>query len=78
MSSRMNRSVAVPLPQAPTERLFVVIRRVLLCEFDERQAIRIVTLAVHDQMSRSQQLIGLGGAVLGIGVGLWGAERRRL
>jgi len=34
-------------------------------------------LAVHDQMSRSQQLIGLGGAVVGIGVGLWGATRRR-
>src|SRR3954453_14647552 len=34
-------------------------------------------LAVHDQMSRSQQLIGLGGAVVGIGVGLWGAARPR-
>jgi hypothetical protein len=34
-------------------------------------------LAVHDQMSRSQQLVGLGGAVVGIGVGLWGATRRR-
>jgi hypothetical protein len=34
-------------------------------------------LAVHDQMSRSQQLIGLGGAVVGIGVGLWGAVRPR-
>lgn len=34
-------------------------------------------LAVHDQMSRSQQLIGLGGAVVGIGVGIWGAVRPR-
>ena len=34
-------------------------------------------LAVHDQMTRSQQLVGLGGAVVGIGVGLWGASRRR-
>ena len=28
-------------------------------------------------MKRSQQVIGLGGAVVGIGVGLWGATRRR-
>jgi hypothetical protein len=28
-------------------------------------------------MTRSQRLIGLGGAVVGIGVGLWGATRRR-
>jgi hypothetical protein len=34
-------------------------------------------LRVHDKMTRSQQLIGLGGAVFGIGVGLWGATRRR-
>ena len=32
-------------------------------------------LAVHDQMSASQKAIGLGGAVVGIGVGLWGALR---
>jgi hypothetical protein len=32
---------------------------------------------VHHEMKRSQQLIGLGGAVVGIGVGLWGATRRR-
>jgi Domain of unknown function (DUF4267) len=32
-------------------------------------------LSVHDEMKGSQ-LIGLGGAVLGIGVGLWGAARR--
>jgi Domain of unknown function (DUF4267) len=31
---------------------------------------------VHDEMRRSQRVIGLGGAVLGIGVGLWGATRR--
>jgi hypothetical protein len=34
-------------------------------------------LAVHDQMTGSQKLVGLGGAVVGIGVGLWGATRRR-
>jgi hypothetical protein len=34
-------------------------------------------LAVHDRMSRSQQLVGLGGAMVRIGVGLWGASRRR-
>ena len=33
-------------------------------------------ISVHDEMKRSQQLIGLGGAVVGIGVGLWGATRR--
>jgi uncharacterized protein DUF4267 len=32
--------------------------------------------SVHDQMKRSQQLIGLGGAAIGIAVGLWGAVRR--
>jgi hypothetical protein len=32
--------------------------------------------AVHDQMTRRQRLIGLGGAAVGIGVGLWGATRR--
>ena len=31
----------------------------------------------HDQMTRSQQLVGLGGAVVGIGIGVWGATRRR-
>ena len=31
---------------------------------------------VHDGLTRGQQLIGLGGAVVGIGVGLWGATRR--
>src|SRR6476661_3808699 len=34
-------------------------------------------LAVHDQMTPSQRRVGLGGAVVGIGVGLWGATRRR-
>lgn len=33
--------------------------------------------SVHDQMSRSQRAIGLGGAAVGIAVGLWGATRRR-
>jgi hypothetical protein len=32
-------------------------------------------LSVHRELKRSQ-LIGLGGAVIGIGVGLWGATRR--
>jgi hypothetical protein len=34
-------------------------------------------LAVHGQMSASQKLVGLGGAMVGIGVGLWGGLRRR-
>jgi hypothetical protein len=34
-------------------------------------------MSVHDEMTRSQRLIGLGGAVVGIGVGLWGATRPR-
>ena len=34
-------------------------------------------MSVHSEMKQSQQLIGLGGAVVGIGVGLWGATRRR-
>lgn len=34
-------------------------------------------LRSHGEMSRSQKLIGLGGAVVGIGVGLWGGTRRR-
>ncbi|MCV7219907.1 DUF4267 domain-containing protein [Mycolicibacterium elephantis] len=34
-------------------------------------------IGVHDRMKPSQRAIGLGGAVIGIGVGLWGALRRR-
>jgi hypothetical protein len=34
-------------------------------------------LPVHHEMTGSQKAIGLGGAVVGIGVGLWGATRRR-
>ena len=34
-------------------------------------------ISVHHEMKRSQRLIGLGGAVVGVGVGLWGATRRR-
>ncbi|MDQ2637077.1 MAG: DUF4267 domain-containing protein [Actinomycetota bacterium] len=33
-------------------------------------------IGVHDELKPSQRAIGLGGAVLGIGVGLWGATRR--
>jgi len=33
-------------------------------------------ISVHDELKRSQRLVGLGGAVVGIGVGLWGAARR--
>ena len=32
-------------------------------------------LGVHHDMTRSQRAIGLGGAAVGIGVGLWGATR---
>ena len=34
-------------------------------------------MGVHHEMRPSQKYIGLGGAVVGIGVGLWGATRRR-
>src|ERR1700749_279454 len=33
-------------------------------------------LSAHSELRRSQQFLGLGGAVVGIGVGLWGAARR--
>ena len=33
-------------------------------------------LSVHEAMPRSQRIIGLGGAVVGIAVGLWGATRQ--
>ncbi|AQT81008.1 hypothetical protein B1R94_19720 [Mycolicibacterium litorale] len=33
-------------------------------------------MSVHHDLTRGQQIIGLGGAVVGIGVGLWGATRR--
>jgi hypothetical protein len=33
-------------------------------------------MSVRDETTRSQRLIGLGGAVIGIGIGLWGAARR--
>ena len=34
-------------------------------------------LSVHDDLKQGQRIVGLGGAVVGIGVGLWGATRRR-
>src|SRR6201997_3364257 len=33
-------------------------------------------MSVHRELKPSQRLVGLGGAVVGIGVGLWGAVRR--
>jgi hypothetical protein len=33
-------------------------------------------MSVHHDMKRSQQLIGLGGAIVGVSIGLWGAVRR--
>lgn len=33
-------------------------------------------VGVHHEMNVVQRLIGLGGAALGVGVGLWGAVRR--
>ena len=33
-------------------------------------------VGVHHELKRSQRIIGLGGAVAGMGVGLWGALRR--
>jgi len=32
-------------------------------------------VGVHHEMKRTQRVIGLGGAVIGIAVGLWGAMR---
>lgn len=32
-------------------------------------------VSVHGELKRAQQLIGLGGAIVGVGVGLWGAAR---
>jgi hypothetical protein len=32
-------------------------------------------MSVHADLKRGQQIIGLGGAIVGIGVGLWGATR---
>ncbi|OBF10722.1 DUF4267 domain-containing protein [Mycobacterium sp. 852002-10029_SCH5224772] len=32
-------------------------------------------MSVHSELKPSQQMIGLGGAVVGIGVGIWGAVR---
>ncbi|OBG93962.1 hypothetical protein A5697_03100 [Mycobacterium sp. E3251] len=32
-------------------------------------------ISVHDELKPSQRIIGLGGAVVGVGVGLWGAAR---
>jgi hypothetical protein len=34
-------------------------------------------LSVHQQLKPAQRAIGLGGAAVGVGVGLWGAVRRR-
>ncbi len=31
----------------------------------------------HSELSTSQKAIGMGGAIVGIGVGIWGATRRR-
>jgi hypothetical protein len=33
-------------------------------------------VSVHHDLKRGQRIIGLGGAAVGIGVGLWGALRR--
>ena len=33
-------------------------------------------LSVHDRLGQSQKLIGMGGAIVGITVGLWGALRK--
>lgn len=35
------------------------------------------SVSVHSELTRGQRIIGLGGAVVGVGVGLWGALRLR-
>jgi hypothetical protein len=35
-------------------------------------------MGVHHELKRSQRVVGLGGAVIGIGIGLWGATRQRI
>ena len=35
------------------------------------------SVSVHSELTRGQRIIGLGGAVVGVGVGLWGALRPR-
>lgn len=35
------------------------------------------SISVHSELTRGQRIIGLGGAVVGVGVGLWGALRPR-
>jgi Domain of unknown function (DUF4267) len=34
-------------------------------------------MSVHRELTRGQRVVGLGGAVIGIGVGVWGAARQR-
>jgi len=34
-------------------------------------------MSVHRELTRAQRVIGLGGAVIGVAVGIWGAARRR-
>jgi hypothetical protein len=34
-------------------------------------------MSVHHDLTRGQRVIGLGGAIVGIAVGVWGATRRR-
>jgi hypothetical protein len=52
--------------------------RLLLYSMGYRDAADFVGgMSAHHQMRRSQQVIGLGGAVVGIAVGLWGATRQR-
>lgn len=35
------------------------------------------SVSVHSELTRGQRIIGLGGAVVGVGVGLWGGLRLR-
>src|SRR3954465_6132700 len=66
---RANRLWGDPDEPAPAAQL-------LLRSMGYRDAL-LGGLSVHSQMKKSQQIIGLGGAVVGIGVGLWGATRRQ-
>jgi hypothetical protein len=67
---RANRWWGEPNDPGPSARL-------LLRSMGYRDADLLGGMSVHRDLTRGQQIIGLGGAAVGIGVGLWGGTRRR-